>query len=62
MNFHEKYWNQFEVYHFTKFCVTVLIPTDNICFPRCKGWLKTSEMYEANYSDKRSFNYDFCMI
>ena len=35
-------------YHFTKFCVAVLIPTENICFSRCKRWSKTSEMHEAN--------------
>ena len=42
-------------YHFTKFHVAVLIPTENVCLSRCKRWLKTSKMYEANYSDKRSF-------
>ena len=49
-------------YHFTKFCVAVLIPTENICFSRCKRWSKTLEMHEANYSDKRSSNYVFCII
>ena len=42
-------------YHFTKFYVAVLIPTRNVCFSRCERWLKTSKMYEANYSDKMSF-------
>ena len=42
-------------YHFTKFYVAVLIPTGNVCFSRCERWLKTSKMYEANYSDKMSF-------
>ena len=35
--------------HFTESCLTVLIPTENICFQRCERWSKTSEMYE----DKR---------
>ena len=49
----------FRKYHFTKFCVAALIPTENICFSRCKRWSKTSEMHEANYSDKRSFKLCF---
>ena len=48
-------WGNLKKYHFTKFSVAVLIPTENICFPHCKRWLKTSEIYEANYLDKRSF-------
>ena len=48
-----------KTYHFTKFCVAVLIPTENMCFSRCKRWLKTSEMHEANYLDKRSFKLCF---
>ena len=35
-------------YHFTKFCVAVLIPTENIWFSCCKRWSKTSEMSEAS--------------
>ena len=42
----------FRKYHFTNFCVAVLIPTENICFSCCKRWSKTSEMQEDNYSDK----------
>ena len=34
MNFHAKYWSQFEV----------LIPTEHMCFLCCKRWSKTSEM------------------
>ena len=49
-------------YHSTKFCVSVLIPTENICFSRCKRGSKTSEMYEANYSDERSFKLCFSII
>ena len=37
----------FKKYHFAKFCVAVLIPAENICFSRCKKWLKTSEMYNG---------------
>ena len=60
MNFYAKYWSQLETkYHFTRFCVAILIPTENICLSRCKRWLKTSEMHEANYSDKRSFKLCF---
>ena len=46
-------------YHVTKFCVAALIRTENMCFSRCKRWSKTSEMHEANYSDKRSFKLCF---
>ena len=42
-------------YHFTKFCVAVLIPTENICFSDKKA----SEMHEVNYSDKRTFRLYF---
>ena len=44
---------------FSNFCVAVLIPTENICFSRCKRRSKTSEMHEANYWDKRSFKLCF---
>ena len=49
-------------YHFTKFCVAILISTENMCFLHCKRWSKTSEMHEANYSDKGLSNYVLCII
>ena len=49
----------FKKYHFSKFCVAVLIPTENICFSRCKRWSKPSKMHEANYWDKKSFKLCF---
>ena len=62
INFHGKCRGQFEKISRTKFCVSVLIPTENICFSRCERWSKTSEMHEANYSDERSFKLCFCII
>ena len=46
-------------YHVTTFCVAVHIPAENICFPLCKRWSKTSEVHEANYSDKKYFKLCF---
>ena len=42
-------------YHFTRFCVAVPIPSENICFPPCQRWSKISEIYGVNYSDRRYF-------
>ena len=49
-------------YYFTKFCVVVPIPTENICFPHCNRWSKTSEIYEDNCLVKGLLNYDFCIF
>ena len=52
-------------YHFINFFVAVLIPTENICFSRCKKWSKALAMYEGGGGggggggDKRSFKLCF---